>query len=660
MPTTEMETDELRFEIANIGGIESGDISIPQGITVLSGENATNRTSLLYSIMAACGSSAPSIRAGTDRGYVSLETGTTTVERTVTATESGYYWDGEGLCEEQIELLDLYAFLVEDNQVRQTVASGGDLRDVVMDPVDVDEIEAEIQRLQQQKREIEQDLESLDAKRDRRQRIVQTVEDKQQEVAELEAKKDELQKKIDESDLDIEQHKEFQEKSDDLNADLRDVNREMQSVERDIETLEQEIKSRKDELEPLKQRDPKDTEELEAEADQIGNEIESLRSKQADLKAKQNAIKPLRHFLTQVTNESSISEINSVLNSAVEDRSLESTDEDVFEILTNESGDTCILCGGEIEPGHYDNVNSLTGEIIKEINGEISQIDTQINSKTEKRDTIKTQISDEYAAQSRRDDLERGISERESRLEEKQERLDELQADADAINDRLDEIELNATSDKIENVVKWNREHSRVESDLVKAKETIESQQNELGKVESEIEELEAKDSDVAEIDEKIEDQKQRVERIESEIISQFNEHIEEVLSELEFTGIERIWLEKQVKEVKEGRRKVEKPVFNLNIVRDIDGTATGGELENLSESEREVTGLILALAGFIVYDVHDACSIMVLDSVEMIDATRLEKLLEYISEYIDYLVVAALPEDVDVIDLPSQKIQAM
>lgn len=67
---------------------------------------------------------------------------------------------------------------------------------------------------------------------------------------------------------------------------------------------------------------------------------------------------------------------------------------------------------------------------------------------------------------------------------------------------------------------------------------------------------------------------------------------------------------------------------------------------DHLSESEREVTGLTFALAGYLVHDVHETVPFMLLDSLEAIDSNRLADLVTHFSEYVQFLVVALLPED--------------
>ncbi|MCU4744394.1 chromosome segregation protein SMC, partial [Halobacteria archaeon AArc-xg1-1] len=58
--------------------------------------------------------------------------------------------------------------------------------------------------------------------------------------------------------------------------------------------------------------------------------------------------------------------------------------------------------------------------------------------------------------------------------------------------------------------------------------------------------------------------------------------------------------------------------------------------------------GLVFALAGYLVHDVHDVVPFMLLDSLEAIDSNRIAELVEYFEQYVDCLVVALLPEDAD------------
>ena len=119
------------------------------------------------------------------------------------------------------------------------------------------------------------------------------------------------------------------------------------------------------------------------------------------------------------------------------------------------------------------------------------------------------------------------------------------------------------------------------------------------------------------------------------------------ILGVLDYANIERIWIERTERTVREGRRKVQRGVFDLHVIRSTEeGTTYEDSIGHLSESEREVTGLVFALAGYLVHDLHESLPFIVVDSLEALDADRIAALVEYFGEYAEYLMIALLPED--------------
>ena len=100
------------------------------------------------------------------------------------------------------------------------------------------------------------------------------------------------------------------------------------------------------------------------------------------------------------------------------------------------------------------------------------------------------------------------------------------------------------------------------------------------------------------------------------------------------------------------------KNFFYLHVIRSTESGATYEDtIDHLSESEREVTGLVFALAGYLVHDLYASTPFMLLDSLETIDSERIAVLVEYFSDYADYLLVALLPEDAAALDDRHQRI---
>ena len=149
-------------DVENVGGIDSTTVEFTPGVTVLAGRNATNRTSFLQALMAALGSERASLKGDADQGTVTLNLDGETYTRELTRTNGGVAFTGNPYLEDP-QVADLFAFLLESNPARRAVIRDEDLREFILRPVDVDEIEARISQLQAEKRGIDNRLSELSA-----------------------------------------------------------------------------------------------------------------------------------------------------------------------------------------------------------------------------------------------------------------------------------------------------------------------------------------------------------------------------------------------------------------------------------------------------------------------------------------------------------------
>jgi uncharacterized protein YhaN len=82
-------------------------------------------------------------------------------------------------------------------------------------------------------------------------------------------------------------------------------------------------------------------------------------------------------------------------------------------------------------------------------------------------------------------------------------------------------------------------------------------------------------------------------------------------------------------------------------VVRQSEGgRAYDDTVDNLSKSEREVIGLVVALAGYLAHDVDETVPFVVVDAVEMFDADRIRGLVEHFARHTEYVVATVLPEE--------------
>jgi len=294
--------DEATLEVNNIGGIDETTVSFRQGVTVLSGRNATNRTSLLQAIMAALGSNQVSLKADATEGSAALEFGDETYRRTLTRRSGMIVTDGEPYLEDP-ELADLFAFLLESNEARQAVARGDDLRELIMRPVDTAAIKSEIEQYEQRKRNLDDQLAELDDLEGRLPDLEAKRTRVTDEIETLQAELETAQNKLEETNVDVEERREEQSELEAKLDDVRGTRSEIEHTRNRIETerasieaLEEEQDEVQDKLESLSTGDETEIGRLEAE-------IETLQAEKADLSEEISQLQSTIQFNEQLLEE---------------------------------------------------------------------------------------------------------------------------------------------------------------------------------------------------------------------------------------------------------------------------------------------------------------------------------------------------------------------
>ena len=156
MRSLEVADEVTRLIVRNVGGIDETEVSFSPGVTILAGRNATNRTSLLRSIMTGLGSEDMAIKGDADAGAVELTIGDATYARTISRAGRSVQFEGDPYLEDP-EVADLFAFLLESNEVRNAVVRNEDLRGLIVRPIDTEAIESRTEQLQREKRELDRE-----------------------------------------------------------------------------------------------------------------------------------------------------------------------------------------------------------------------------------------------------------------------------------------------------------------------------------------------------------------------------------------------------------------------------------------------------------------------------------------------------------------------
>jgi len=622
-----------------VGGIDETSVEFVPGVNVLKGRNATNRTSLLRAIMAALGSDDIALKGDADQGAVELtiqgETYTRTLERsgeTTTLSGDPYLEDST--------LADLFAFLLESNDARLSVARDDDLHDVIMRPIDTDEIEREIADAERRKDELDDQLSELRSRKDRLPELQSRRTAVADELADKRAELDAVREELDAVDSGAEETQAKREA-------YRETLAELNSTQTDLEEVDRQLDNEKDQREAL-QNERGDLRTERSELPMSVEEISELGQRIGELQERRRTLGSLLDRLQNIIqfNEEVIDNADSELREVVVPPD-DSTD--VTDHLMAEQNLVCWTCGSTVDRTEIEDTLDELREFRRQKMSERKEISDELDDLRERKREMEKN-------QQRRERIDQQLQQIDDRIEQQAQRIGELRDRRETLCDRVDELEREVEEREPEQDDDRVLELNKRESELTR---TVEELESDLERIDAEIDDI---DDDVAEIP-RLEDEREsvsdhlttlrnRIDDIEADAVEAFNDHIASLIRRLDYENLERIWIERRETTVRDGRRSVPKTEFDLHVVRTTeDGTAYEDTVDHLSESEREVTGLVFALAGYLVHDVYETVPFMLLDSLEAIDSDRIAALVEYFEEHAEFLVVALLPEDAQALD---------
>jgi peptidoglycan hydrolase CwlO-like protein len=668
MNSTQTETGAIRLTAENIGGIDHADLTFTPGVTVLAGRNTTNRTSLLQALMATLGSEHASVKGDAEEGTAELVIDGTTYTRTLArrdgaAGPASISTGGEPYVEDA-ELADLFAFLLETNEARRAVARGEDLRELIMRPIDTDALQAEINRLEAEKRDLDEGIDRLDSLDDRLPELEAELDDLDERIVEKRAALEDAEAELDDADRGVE---ETREEKADLDAELDELGSARSAVEKtrlDIESERRSIEALREERADLEAdlnssaEDREETASPAAELDGIETELNERRERVGALETTINELQTIIGFNEDMLEgESANSAVLDVLRDG-EGNGETDGDGDRAGALTDQllagNETVCWTCGSTIEAERIeatlDRLREVRTEYFEErraLRGEIDELESRkerIESRRRRRERGRRELRS----------VEAEIDDREARLEDLRDERERLEAAVEDLEAAVEGLQKEEYSELLD----LHKRANGLEFELGRLQREREDTAEEIEGIEERLAEREERLARREELGEELTDLRGRIERIEGEAITEFNEHMETILELLDYANIARIWLERRETEVREGRRSVTRSVFDLHVIRNAEsGTSYEDSISHLSESEREVTGLVFALAGYLAHDLHESMPVMLLDSLETIDSERIAALVEYFSNYADYIVVALLPEDAAALDGSHERI---
>ncbi|WP_121823074.1 archaea-specific SMC-related protein [Halostella salina] len=635
--------DSASIDIENIGGIESIEAEIPPGVTVLAGPNASNKTSFLQAIMAGLGSDHVPLKGDADEGRVALDIGGETYERTFTRAGSDIVAEGDRFLDDP-ELADLFAFLLSSNEARRAVETGVDLRELIMRPVDTDAIQSEIERVRGEKADLDEELDRIQSLK---RRLPDLEERKQSLEADIESKRSELEaveRELDEVDTSVEDRREEQDELETKLSELSDVRSELDDVRYDIETKRESLESLRSERRELAEREDELDAVPDAELDTIEDRIDDLRREQQTLNSEISELQNTIRFNEKMVDDARQGKHPAIDTVTDGGEAAALTDQ----LVESDQQTVCWTCGSEVQVDRIeDTLDSLRDLRAEKIDAK-DEVEAELDEYTDRKREYERRQQNREEIRTRLARTETEIEATEDDLAELTDRKETLTEEIEALEREVETLE----TDTYEDVLDHHREANELEYELGKLETERDEVAAEIEEIEDEIGREDEIERRRAELEEELVDLRTRIDRIESEAVEEFNDHIDQVLSILDYENIERIWIEIVEREVRNGRRKTTENGFELHVVRSSEsGVAYEDTVDHLSESEREVTGLVFALAGYLVHDMYESVPFMIMDALEPIDSDRIAALVDYFSSHVDYFVVALLQEDAQALD---------
>lgn len=593
----------MRLDVENVGGIDEETVEFGSGTTLVVGRNASNKTSLLRSVQFALGVDDVPMRSGADRAGVRLTVDGTTVEREARRNGAGYAIEGEGWVSdpEDALLVGRFACLLGTNPLRGAVERGEAVESLLKEPIDVESLETERAEKLQRKRDLRRDVERLEDVEERLDARTAELAETNERIEGLEADLDDLYAEQEETGDGDEELEELRERRTDLRSEQETYRDQIAELEETIERLSDRRAEVASDLSDAEQRvEATDVEELKQRR-------ESLRTDLAEI-------------------EDRIEVLQSVLSANRE--LLDSEFAGSLGYDPGLMGDelSCWACGNAAPREDFEDTVADLQEIVKtdkqrkrEREPELSELDEQIAQADEarrRRQNLEAELND----------IDQRLQQRRDSLEQKREQSETVEAELTAVETEIAEHEserAESRSDVASEIEETRLELQTLRRDADRLADTV-------ADLEAKLDERERKATEIEELSSAIQALTDRIENQEQDLIDVFNETMAELVEVLEFDRIERVRLTGD---------------FDIVIAREVDGVVREDAIEHLAESERESIGIVLGLAGFLVYDVGDVSPVLLLDSLGVFDATRTERLVEYFDETADVLLAAVHPE---------------
>jgi DNA repair exonuclease SbcCD ATPase subunit len=599
----------MKLELANIGGVVSGEIDIDQGVNVVQGTNFAGKSSIMRGIETVMGTSdldnkEHPLMETAEQGNAKIHRGENTVQ--ISLKDEGGSVTSAGrpyIRNERTRMLaHLFCFLGEQNPIRQAVEMRDNdrLTKLLQRPLDMEDIDEEIRKKQDERDSVQDEIEVAEKKAKQQADLQETVTRLEDELEELRERKAELEQQLDESD-DVDEE---------LRAELSDKRSEesrlettLKRQENELESLEEKLDEKRSELADVEIPEEPDTEtDLHAKRDQLD-----------DLNDQIELLEDLYYTNKRVLEEGFVDVVADI------DRTIDGDNVESW------------VCGEVVPRQQIEDRIEQIDETRKKLSQQKVSVQQEINNIQKQKRKYQSSVDRKERLEIQIEQIEGNITEKEAEIETTRERYEQVSEDVEA----LEAERVESDNDELED------ELASVERTIGQKEQNLESEREHLQEAMDADDELTTLRKKLSGIRGRLEQLRERKTEAQTDLADRFNEILGDIIEQFG-TGFDG----GRLKVVRNNDRSLKR--YELVVARD-DREA---DLANLSEGETTLVGFAVALAGWQVFvrrdgNEKDRVKVMYLDSVGELSSENLHTLLEYIANECDpeYLISSAYPE---------------
>lgn len=583
----------MNVNIENIAGIRQGEAELRSGINVVRAENWQGKSSFMKAIKVVMGTTGwdgdrHPLTDGASEGRVRLETGEESYKTTLVRQGNSIHRQGEVyLTDEQDQIsARLFAFLDENNPIREAVRTQGDLASLLTRPLDVEDIDEQLAELKAERRSVTSELERAEQAAKQVPSVQSAVTELESDIEDLQAKRKELRANSNNGD-----DKDDRDVLSEKRAKKEQLADQIQTLENKIERQESKLAEKEAELEDLSVPDNPE----------LTTDIDEKRSRIRELTANIDLLEDIHRVNKRIIDENRVEIVTDV------DRQIAGDQLD------------CWVCGEQTTPATIEEHLAAITERVQEFRAEQATLQEEIEEIQDRRQTAKQK-------QRQKRDLKTHIGELRASLEENRSQLSDMRERRNTVAEELDDLQ--------ENVEQFNDDLTDIESDIKYKQRELQGKREKLERLEREADHREQLAAEKQEVTDEIEALRTRRKVKKRELADRFEATMSTIIDVLE-PGFESALLNPKTDD--------EGEIVDFDLVIAREGRET--DLAALSEGEVELLGIVTALAGYETFDVSERVPCILLDGLTELSNTNYHKIVDYLTGKSELLVTSAYPE---------------